>query len=199
MQDMLKSLSSSPAATGFYQTYYVTLVSEVFAVMTDTFHTPGFKVHCRILSHLFGLTRPGCNVITAPLWDVSVSVLCCVRLVDCVHHGSALGKGKRLRMGHGIFPQPQPCSNLLLNPVSALFHMCYHRHQLSHPLCSQQAKGPAAYPNNAAYVTEYVTGLLSSSFKNMTPLQVQAAVAGMMGLEDRRAFKHHMRDFLVQV
>jgi hypothetical protein len=33
----------------------------------------------------------------------------------------------------------------------------------------------------------------------MTPTQIQAAVAGMMAIEDKRAFKHHMRDFLVQV
>jgi exportin-1 len=44
-----------------------------------------------------------------------------------------------------------------------------------------------------------VCGLLSTSFPNMTPVQIQAAVAGMMAIEDKRAFKHHMRDFLVQV
>jgi exportin-1 len=62
-----------------------------------------------------------------------------------------------------------------------------------------QAKGPSAYASNAAFVQEYVCGLLSSSFPNMTPVQIQAAVAGMMAIEDKRAFKHHMRDFLVQV
>lgn len=62
-----------------------------------------------------------------------------------------------------------------------------------------QAKGPTAYPNNAAFVQEYVCSLLATSFPNMTPVQIQAAVAGMMAIEDKRAFKHHMRDFLVQV
>ena len=62
-----------------------------------------------------------------------------------------------------------------------------------------QAKGPTAYASNAAFVQEYVCGLLSSSFPNMTPVQIQAAVGGMMAIEDKRAFKHHMRDFLVQV
>jgi hypothetical protein len=33
----------------------------------------------------------------------------------------------------------------------------------------------------------------------MTAVQIQAAVGGMMAIEDKRAFKHHMRDFLVQV
>jgi hypothetical protein len=66
-------------------------------------------------------------------------------------------------------------------------------------LCCLQAKGPTGYANNAAFVQEYVCSLLASSFPNMTPVQIQAAVAGMMAIEDKRAFKHHMRDFLVQV
>lgn len=56
-----------------------------------------------------------------------------------------------------------------------------------------------AHANNAAFVAEYTVGLLSTSFPNMTQMQIQAAVAGMMAIEDKRAFKHHMRDFLVQV
>eukprot|EP00882_Tetradesmus_deserticola_P001199 GHRQ01001297.1.p1 GENE.GHRQ01001297.1~~GHRQ01001297.1.p1 ORF type:complete len:1084 (+),score=646.45 GHRQ01001297.1:232-3483(+) len=130
LEDMLKSFAGSEYATQFHQTYYTLLTREVFAVMTDTFHTPGLKLHCRILLHLFGLVRTDA-VIKAPLWDVA-------------------------------------------------------------------AKGPSAYASNAAFVQEYVCGLLAGSFPNMTPVQVQAAVAGMMALEDKRAFKHHMRDFLVQ-
>eukprot|EP00879_Flechtneria_rotunda_P028493 GHRR01030614.1.p1 GENE.GHRR01030614.1~~GHRR01030614.1.p1 ORF type:complete len:828 (+),score=284.83 GHRR01030614.1:400-2883(+) len=131
LEDMLKSFATSEFATQFHQTYYTQLMREVFAVMTDTFHTPGFKLHCKILLHLFSLVRTDA-VIRAPLWDV-------------------------------------------------------------------QAKGPNAYPSNAAFVQEYVCSLLATSFPNMTPLQIQAAVAGMMAIEDKRAFKHHMRDFLVQV
>jgi exportin-1 len=74
MQDMLKSFAGSEYATQFHQTYYTLLMREVFAVMTDTFHTPGFKLHCKILLHLFGLVRTD-TVIKAPLWDVAVSVL----------------------------------------------------------------------------------------------------------------------------
>jgi hypothetical protein len=89
----------------------------------------------------------------------------------------------------------------------ALSPSSVHRARLSGALggdstcfCScLQAKGPTAYPNNAAFVAEYTVGLLSTSFPNMTQMQIQAAVAGMMAIEDKRAFKHHMRDFLVQV
>jgi hypothetical protein len=68
---MLKSFAGSDVATQFHQAYYLQLLREVLAVMTDTFHTPGFKLHCRILLHLFGIVR-GEAVIKAPLWDVTV-------------------------------------------------------------------------------------------------------------------------------
>ena len=46
------------------------LVREIFAVMTDTFHKPGFKLHARILHHLFGLARPAAEGgLPAPLWE----------------------------------------------------------------------------------------------------------------------------------
>lgn len=71
LQDMLKSFAGSEFATQFHQTYYTQLMREVFAVMTDTFHTPGFKLHCKILLHLFSLVRNDA-IIKAPLWDVQV-------------------------------------------------------------------------------------------------------------------------------
>jgi exportin-1 len=83
LEDLLRAFAASPVATQFHQTYYAQLVREVFAVMTDTFHTPGFKLHCRILLHLFGLARTDA-VIKAPLWDVAVRLgfflfcLCCL-------------------------------------------------------------------------------------------------------------------------
>lgn len=73
-QDMLKSFAGSDVATQFHQAYYLQLLREVLAVMTDTFHTPGFKLHCRILLHLFGIVRNEA-IIKAPLWDVTVSPL----------------------------------------------------------------------------------------------------------------------------
>ena len=42
------------------------LAREIFAVMTDTFHKPGFKLHARILHHLVALASP--DGLTAPLW-----------------------------------------------------------------------------------------------------------------------------------
>jgi exportin-1 len=74
----------------------------------DTFHKPGFKMHAKILHHLFGLV--GTPIIKAPLWDVS-------------------------------------------------------------------ALPATAFPNNAAFVHTHVTKLLSVSFPNMQPAQVEVRAA----------------------
>ena len=39
------------------------------APRADTFHKPGFKMHVKILHHLFGVVSG--DVIKAPLWDVA--------------------------------------------------------------------------------------------------------------------------------
>ena len=74
----------------------------------DTFHKPGFKMHTRILHHLFHIINT--DVIKAPLWDVATL-------------------------------------------------------------------GPAAFPNNAAFVHQHVSQLLSTSFPNLLPQQVEVSAA----------------------
>eukprot|EP00884_Botryococcus_braunii_P004854 jgi/Botrbrau1/1436/Bobra.0063s0127.1 len=127
--ELLEMFSRSDVATQFYQTYYLQLMQEVFAVMTDTFHKPGFKMHAKILHHLFGIV--GTSIIKAPLWDVSTL------------------------------------------PATA-------------------------FPSNAVFVHSHVSKLLSISFPNMQPTQVEVCVSGMLELKDASAFKQHLRDFLVQ-
>jgi exportin-1 len=51
------------------------------------------------------------------------------------------------------------------------------------PLWDVAAKGPNAYPDNASYVREQLINLLSTSFPNLTPGQVQACVTGMFDLK----------------
>lgn len=46
------------------------------------------------------------------------------------------------------------------------------------PLWDVAAKGPGAFPNNAAFVRVHVIGLLSTSFPNLTQPQVLALVCG---------------------
>ena len=63
--------------------------------------------------------------------------------------------------------------------------------QLSAPLWDA-AKGPSAYPSNAAFVKEHVSNLLTSSFPNMGPAESQVLVQGMFDYKkDLTLFKNH--------
>lgn len=67
--EMLTNFQASEFCNQFHQTYFLTIEQEIFAVLTDTFHKPGFKLHTLILQHLFCLADS--NVLTQPLWDVT--------------------------------------------------------------------------------------------------------------------------------
>eukprot|EP00270_Netrium_digitus_P012503 TRINITY_DN4067_c0_g1_i1.p1 TRINITY_DN4067_c0_g1~~TRINITY_DN4067_c0_g1_i1.p1 ORF type:complete len:525 (-),score=157.11 TRINITY_DN4067_c0_g1_i1:661-2136(-) len=67
--DLLTQFQTSEFCNQFHQAYFLTIESEIFAVLTDTFHKPGFKLHTQILQHLFVVVDSG--VLTQPLWDVA--------------------------------------------------------------------------------------------------------------------------------
>lgn len=63
------SWQASEFCNQFYKTYYLMIEQEIFAVLMDTFHKPGFKLHVLVLQHLFCLVESG--AISEPLWDSS--------------------------------------------------------------------------------------------------------------------------------
>ncbi|KAF5442385.1 hypothetical protein F2P56_035048 [Juglans regia] len=67
--EMLKNFQNSEFCNQFYRTYFLSIEQEIFAVLTDTFHKPGFKLHVLVLQHLFCLVESGS--LTEPLWDVA--------------------------------------------------------------------------------------------------------------------------------
>ncbi|CAH1430150.1 unnamed protein product [Lactuca virosa] len=67
--EMLKNFQESEFCNQFFRSYFVVIVQEIFAVLTDTFHKPGFKLHVLVLQHLFCLVESGS--LTEPLWDAS--------------------------------------------------------------------------------------------------------------------------------
>lgn len=71
--EMLKNFQNSEFCNQFYRSYFVTIEQEIFAVLTDTFHKPGFKLHVLVLQHLFCLVESGS--LTEPLWDSSTVTL----------------------------------------------------------------------------------------------------------------------------
>lgn len=53
----------------FFQTYYTTMVQDIFFVLTDADHKSGFKLQSALLARLFQLVE--LNVISTPLYDPS--------------------------------------------------------------------------------------------------------------------------------
>ncbi|KAF5725608.1 protein EXPORTIN 1A [Tripterygium wilfordii] len=71
--EMLKNFEASTFCNQFYRTYFLTIEQEIFAVLTDSFHKPGFKLHIAVLQQLFCLVESG--ALTEPLWDPATAPL----------------------------------------------------------------------------------------------------------------------------
>lgn len=67
--EMTKFFQVSEFCNQFHQSFYLSLVQEIFAVMTDGFHKPGFKLHALILQNLFTIAES--DQLSAPLWDAA--------------------------------------------------------------------------------------------------------------------------------
>lgn len=55
----MPSSQASGFQNQFYKTYFLNIEQEIFAVLTDTFHKPGFKLHVSVLQHLFYVVNIG--------------------------------------------------------------------------------------------------------------------------------------------
>lgn len=68
MHELLSNVGRAPdVAQAFYQQYLLSLIQDIFAVMTDRLHKSGFKMHSTLLRHMFHLVQM--NQVTAPLFD----------------------------------------------------------------------------------------------------------------------------------
>ena len=72
--ELLNNVQASQVSNDFYRAYYLGLLQDVFSVLTDTLHKPGFKLHSQILATLFCAVEG--DLISVPLWpqDGSVTV-----------------------------------------------------------------------------------------------------------------------------
>lgn len=71
LYELLGNIENSEIANQFYQTYYLSLLQDLFAVLTDTLHKPGFKMHSTLLAKMFGIVENGS--VTVPLFDPSTA------------------------------------------------------------------------------------------------------------------------------
>ncbi|KAL0947085.1 hypothetical protein HGRIS_013226 [Hohenbuehelia grisea] len=63
------SAADPAVSTAFFQQYYLSILQDIFFVLTDTDHKSGFKLQSVLLARLFQLVET--NVIQSPLFDPS--------------------------------------------------------------------------------------------------------------------------------
>jgi exportin-1 len=66
--DMINNFAKADEATAnfFYQNFFLRILQETFAVLTDHEHKSGFKMQCRVLARMFDLVESG--TIKVPLF-----------------------------------------------------------------------------------------------------------------------------------
>jgi exportin-1 len=70
LHELLSNVGRTPnVAQAFYQQYLLSLIQDVFAVITDRLHKSGFKMHATLLRLMFHLVQM--NQVTVPLFDPS--------------------------------------------------------------------------------------------------------------------------------
>ncbi|KAI2505592.1 CRM1 C terminal [Fragilaria crotonensis] len=68
LHDLLCNVGKTPnVAQGFYRQFLLSLIQDVFAVMTDRLHKSGFRMHSTLLRMMFHLVQT--NQVTVPLFD----------------------------------------------------------------------------------------------------------------------------------
>jgi hypothetical protein len=67
-------LQASAFQNQFYKTYFLNIEQEIFAVLTDSFHKPGFKLHVLVLQHLFCVVCLLCTVTSIILAPSKIGV-----------------------------------------------------------------------------------------------------------------------------
>jgi len=70
--ELLNNVQASQVSNDFYRAYYLGLLQDVFSVLTDTLHKPGFKLHSQILATLFLAVES--DVISVPLYPADGTV-----------------------------------------------------------------------------------------------------------------------------
>ena len=64
-------MESSDVAQQFFQTFFMSILQDIFVVLTDTLHKSGFALHAALLAKLFYFVESG--KVTSPLWPADQS------------------------------------------------------------------------------------------------------------------------------
>eukprot|EP01038_Epipyxis_sp_PR26KG_P012132 gene12132-16243_t len=91
--ELLQNVSNTPQiAQQFYVAFLVSLIEDLFGVMTDRLHKSGFKLQASILKHLLNVANS--NALLAPLYDSSATPHASIDNISFIkeHIGSLLIK-----------------------------------------------------------------------------------------------------------
>jgi len=71
LKDLWLNIQNSEAATSFYKTFLLSLLKDIFAVLTDTLHKSGFPLQATILMIIIQSVKNG--HVNVPLWDTATA------------------------------------------------------------------------------------------------------------------------------
>jgi exportin-1 len=66
LHELLQNVEKTDLTAQFYQSYYLHVLQDVLAVLTDSLHKPGFLIQIAILNKLVGIVERG--LLQVPLW-----------------------------------------------------------------------------------------------------------------------------------
>lgn len=69
--EMLKNIQNSEVADAFYQTYLLSLLHDLFVVLTDTLHKSGFSMQATLIMEIIRVVQIG--GVHQPLWDTNTA------------------------------------------------------------------------------------------------------------------------------
>ncbi|KAK8942565.1 hypothetical protein KSP39_PZI009380 [Platanthera zijinensis] len=143
--ELLKNYQVTEFRNQFYRTYFLVIEQEIFAVLTDTFHKPGFKLHVQVLQILFCLVDSGS--LTEPLWDASTVPL-------TFPNNTAFVRDYTIKLLGTSFPNMTPVEVTLF--IDGLFESKHDIHAFKNHIRDFliQSKGFSAQDNKDLYAEE---------------------------------------------
>jgi len=66
LEELWKNISQSEVSTAFYKTYFLSLLQDLFVVLTDTFHKSGFKMQATMIQRMIQSVE-NMDVVKCPL------------------------------------------------------------------------------------------------------------------------------------
>jgi len=111
--ELLHNISGDErVSNAFYQRYYLSLLQDVFFVLTDSFHKSGFKYQSAILLQMINAVES--NAVKVPLWD------------PAVYPDPAMTNRHFLReYAAGFLQFPNLTSHQIRSFVNGMFDLCY--------------------------------------------------------------------------